>query len=120
MSSFAIAEQYIQLKRKCLPKSWADTILRINEMILTPLITICLFFIGESGILSILPVLVHTYRAWKEWTQFSDLRFKMQKMYLQTLLLGGPFIVTNDPEYLPYVYADAITRSAEPHRSQTS
>lgn len=120
MSSFAIAERYIQLKRKCLPKTWSDTILRINEMILTPLITICFFFIGHSGLVSVLPVLFHAYKAWSEWIEFSDLRFKMQKMYMQTMLLGGPFIVTNDPEYLPYVYADAITRSAGQHHLRTS
>jgi hypothetical protein len=26
-------------------------------------------------------------------------------------MLGGPFIRSNDPEYEPYVYADAIVRA---------
>jgi hypothetical protein len=37
-------------------------------------------------------------------------------MYLKTMQIGGPFIVTNDPEYIPYVFADAVTRHDMRHR----
>ena len=53
---------------------------------------------------------LNTYRAWKDWTEYWTLRLQMQRMYLITMKTGGPHIVTNDSEYLPYVYADAVVR----------
>lgn len=108
---FQTAEHYIQLRKKCLPKNWVDTIMRINEMILTPLITIFLFAVGSTDLLSLIPTLFSTFRVWKDWIAFTHLRFEMQGMFLETMRYGGPHIVTNDPEYLPYVYADAAVRA---------
>ena len=51
------------------------------------------------------------HKAWTEWIEFQELRFKVQRMYLVSTMLGGPFIRTNDPEYEPYVYADAVVRA---------
>ena len=51
------------------------------------------------------------HQAWSDWIEFQDLRFKVQRMYLVTTMLGGPFIRTNDPEYQAYVYADAVVRA---------
>ena len=51
------------------------------------------------------------HRVWMEWIEFQELRFKVQRMYLVSTMLGGPFIRTNDPEYEPYVYADAVVRA---------
>ena len=31
-------------------------------------------------------------------------------MFLYSQSVGGPFIVTNDPIYMPYVFADAVYR----------
>ena len=112
---FQIAERYIQLRKKCLPQNWVEVIMRINEMILTPLITIFLFVIRKSDLLSVIPTLFSTFRIWKDWMEFSHLRFEMQKMFLDTMRFGGPQIVTNDPEYLPYVYADAAFRAYTRH-----
>jgi hypothetical protein len=84
--------------------------IRINEMILTPLITIFFILFDKFELMSVLPAAMTTYRVWNEWIEFSNLRFQMQQMYLTTMKTGGPFIVTNDPDYLPYVYADAVVR----------
>ena len=109
-SPFATAERYIQLRRLCAPRSWGDLMIRINEMILTPLITIFFVLVDKFDLFSVLPAAISTYRVWSEWIEFSTLRFQMQQMYLTTMKTGGPFIVTNDPDYLPYVYADAVVR----------
>lgn len=116
MGPFEIAERYIQLRRKCAPTSWVETIMRINEMILTPLITIFLFILGKTDKLSVLATGLSVFRAWREWIEFSRLRFEVQHMFLQTMATGGPRIVTNDPEYMPYVFADAVIRPYVRHR----
>ena len=51
------------------------------------------------------------HRVWTEWLEFQELRFQVQRMYLVSAMLGGPFIRTNDPEYEAYVYADAVVRA---------
>ena len=89
--------------------------IRINEMILTPLITLFFVFTNNFEWMSVLPAALSTYRVWTEWIEFSSLRFQLQDMYLTTMKTGGPHIVTNDPEYLPYVYADAVVRQQTRH-----
>lgn len=84
--------------------------MRINELILSPLITLTFLCLRSLDFVSILTAAASTYRAWSEWIEFCTLRFAMQDMYLATMASGGPQIVTNDPTYLPYVYADAVTR----------
>jgi hypothetical protein len=44
----------------------------------------------------------------------------MQRMELQARRVGGPFISTNDPTYMPYVWADAVTRPQRRRRSPLS
>jgi hypothetical protein len=79
-------------------------------MILAPLISIFMFFIRKSDLITLLPTLFTTYRVWTEWLEYQALRFRMQEMFLITMKTGGPFIVTNDSTYMPYVYADAVVR----------
>lgn len=83
---------------------------RINEMILSPLITLTFLCLRSLDVMSLVTATISVYRAWSQWIDYSDLRFQMQQMYLTTMATGGPQIVTNDPEYLPYVYADAVVR----------
>ena len=114
-SSFVLAERYIQLKRIYSPKSWGDVAIRINEMILTPLITIFFLFCGKFDILGVASAVFNTHRTWSGFIEYSTLRMWLQRAYLVTMAIGGPFIVTNDPEYFPYVLADALTRHSSPH-----
>jgi hypothetical protein len=107
---FKDAERFIQLRKLCAPRSWGDTMIRINEMILAPLISIFMFLIRHSDLITLLPTLISTYRVWKQWLEYQALRFRMQEMFLITMKTGGPFIVTNDSTYMPYVYADAVVR----------
>jgi hypothetical protein len=107
---FEDAERFIQLRKICSPKAWGETMIRINEMIIAPLIGIFMFFIRKSDLITLLPTLFTTYRVWMEWIEYQGLRFRMQEMLLITMKTGGPFIVTNDSTYMPYVYADAVVR----------
>lgn len=107
---FEKAERYIELRKTYSPKSWGDVMIRINEMIITPWITIFLLFLDNIDLFTFIPTALSVYRAWSGWLEFQELRFLMQRMYLKTMQHGGPFIVTNDTDYLPYVYADAMIR----------
>jgi hypothetical protein len=84
--------------------------IRINEMILTPLICIFFVILRQADIMLIISSCIATFRSWSEWIEYQELRILMQRMYLVCMATGGPFIRTNDNEYLPYVFADAVVR----------
>jgi len=84
---------------------------RLNEMFMAPMVAIFLAFLGKGDIMMIVSAAMTAHRVWTEWLEFQDLRFQVQRMYLVSTMLGGPFIRTNDPTYEPYVYADAIVRA---------
>lgn len=111
MDPFKVAERYLHLKKLCAPRSMGDQMIQINEMILAPLISLTFLCLQSLDLVSALTSALSVYRAWSRWIEYSSLRFEMQRMYLQTMAQGGPQIVTNDPEYLPYVYADAVVRA---------
>ena len=107
---FKVAERYIELKKLCAPPSWGDTAIRVNEMIVAPMVALYSLFTGEYDLFMMGSAVMTTHRVWSEWIEYDDLRFEVQRMYLLTMASGGPQIVTNDNTYLPYVYADAVTR----------
>jgi hypothetical protein len=107
---FEVAERYIELKKRCVPPSWGDTAIRMNEMIVAPMVAMFSLFTGDYDFLMIGSAAMTAHRVWSEWLEYDDLRFQVQRMYLVTMASGGPHIVTNDNTYLPYVYADAVIR----------
>jgi hypothetical protein len=107
---FKVAERYINLKQRCAPESWGDTILYFNEMVTGPLIAIFLLFAGSPDILMLLSAITRAYTAWSEWEEYHALRSVVHGMFLKMMLHGGPKITTNDNKYLPYVFADAVVR----------
>lgn len=107
---FEIAERYIQLRTRCMPPSWGDTAILCNELVLGPMISLVFLFLGSTDPIMIFSAITRTYSAWCEWEEFHSLRSVMQDMYLHVALHGGPQISTNNPMYLPYVYADAMVR----------
>jgi hypothetical protein len=112
---FQTAERFLILQKKCRPQSWADTIRRINEMILTPLITLFFLFTGQADVLSVVPSVFSTFQSWRDWLDYQEHRFAVQRMYMGTMRLGGPTVRTNDTLYMPYVFAHTLT-SAEQRR----
>ena len=107
---FKTAEQFIQLREKCLPPTWTAQLQRISDMIIMPMITLCLFFIGSGDLFMLCSTAMTAYKVWSEWIEYTDLLFTVQRMRLRAVQLGGPFIVTNDPKYMAYVWADALVR----------
>jgi len=93
--------------------------IRMNEMLVAPLIAIFFSFIGKGDLMMILSAATTAHKAWNDWFEFQDLRFQVQRMYLVSAMVGGPFIRTNDPEYEPYVYADAVVRAQTGMLTQT-
>ena len=83
-------------------------------MILMPLITAFLCVTRGVDIMMIASTVRNMYSTWAEWFEYSDTRLKVQMMMLHMVRVGGPFISTNDPTYMPYVFADAVVRT--PHR----
>ena len=107
---FETAEQYIQLRKICVPISWAEFITRMNDMILIPIISFFLLLIHAEDLMTFAFTMIKSYQVWKEFTEYTDLKFEVQRMFLYSQSVGGPFIVTNDPSYMPYVFADAVYR----------
>lgn len=112
---FEIAERYVQLQRRCFSHSWGDRVLFFNEMVLGPFISVFLIFLGNRDILMVISAIARAYSAWQDWEEFHTLQFVLQDMYLKMNIHGGPQIRTNDPEYFPYVIADAMVRLNEHH-----
>lgn len=108
---FKTAEDYIQLRKVCAPLTMEATMRRIVDMIVVPTITLFTVFLGEIDWLAILSSAFSVYRAWDEWVRYNELRLEMQNMYLHAMKVGGPFIVTNNTDYMPYVWADAAVRT---------
>ena len=107
---FEIAEQFIQLRKVCNPVSIAEQLTRISDMILMPMILVVLILLKKSDVFMAVSTITKAYSSWKTWFEYTNLRFMIQRMYLHTARVGGPFIVTNDPTYMPYVFADAVYR----------
>ena len=72
-----------------------------------------------SDIMFCLSTFAGAFGAWSEYTEFVELKFTMQRMRLRAMRVGGPFISTNDPTYMPYVWADAVTRHVATHRQES-
>ena len=118
LTPFNTAERYIQLRKRCHPESWGDTILFFNEMVMGPLITLFLLFMGSRDILMVISAITRAYSAWMDWEEYHALRAVMHDMFLRMMVHGGPQITTNTLYYFPYVIADAIVRLDTPHLHQ--
>jgi len=110
MEPFKAADRYIVLRDICIPREFTKKIQRINDMILMPLITLFLFFTGTVDVFVVLSSGMTMYRSWSEWNEYTELRFEMQRFRIRMAQVGGPFITTNNPKYMPYVWADAVVR----------
>ena len=83
----------------------------LSDMILMPIIILFLFFLRKADTLTVLSTGFKTYSVWKEHLEYAELRYAVQRMFFHMKSVGGPFIVTNDETYMPYVFADAVQRS---------
>ncbi len=82
----------------------------MSDMILMPIITLFLLFFQVADPMTVAMNGLRIYQVWKDYIEYTQLRFEVQRMMLYCQWVGGPFIVTNDPTYMPYVFADAAYR----------
>jgi hypothetical protein len=87
---------------------------RINDMFIMPLIALVSLILDKNDYFFLLSTFMTAARSWRDQVEFEELKFEMQKMRFQMAATGGPRIVTNDPTYMAYVWADAVTRSSRP------
>lgn len=109
--AFNKAERYIQLRSFFHPTRSVSNLKQISDMIVMPMIAFFMWFAGIGDALFVISSSMTAYDLWKRYNEYISLEFEMQRMRLRTAVVGGPFIVTNDPTYLPYVWADAVTRT---------
>jgi len=109
--AFNKAERYIQLRTFFHPSRSVSNLKQISDMIVMPMIAFFMWFVGVGDALFVISSTMTAYDLWKRYNEYMSLEFEMQRMRLRTAVVGGPFIVTNDPNYLPYVWADAVTRT---------
>jgi hypothetical protein len=114
---FQTAERYMQVRKRCMPASWGDIVILFNEMVVGPIVTLFLLFLGSRDVLMVFSAITRANSAWSEWEEYHSLQSVMHHMFFIMTLNGGPVIRTNDPYYFPYVLADAMVRLGErrPH-----
>lgn len=115
MTPFEIAERYIQLRKQFKSESWVEFMTHMNELVLTPFIFLFMLMTGRASPLFILTTSLELFKLFREYYEYSNLRYKIQHMYIMTMFTGGPRISTNNSDYMPYVFADAVVRLCEPH-----
>jgi hypothetical protein len=106
---FVAAEQYIQLQTFFYPPTWSEDIKRISDMVIMPVILLCMYLCGDGDLFLAVSTVSTAITVWKQWFTYLDLHFTMQTMRIQMALRGGPKIVTNNPRYMPYVWAHSIS-----------
>lgn len=106
---FRIAEQLIHSQRDT---SWVRTLEHIKDMILMPMMVLYFLFRGTPSLIMTVSTFFRAYQSWRSFLSLQEARFAYQRMKMASIVGGGPFITTNDPLYMPYVYADAVMRTA--------
>jgi hypothetical protein len=83
----------------------------IIDMWVTPILLVFKMFITHSApnALSLLSM-YKCIRTWFDYYRYKQLRDDCVRWKLIVDSFGGPFIATNDMQYLPYVYADGMQR----------
>ena len=104
---FAEAEDFVRLTDKFLVPSWNVWF----EMILSPLLMIvmCIATRSPPDILSAMST-YKTVEIWVEWFHYRAVKSRFMEWKQIVDAYGGPFISTNDPRYMAYVYADGMQR----------
>ena len=104
---FAEAELFVTLTEKFLVPSWETWF----EMILSPvfMIIMCVATRSPPDILSAMST-YKTIQVWIEWFKYRAVRARLIQWKQIVDASGGPFISTNNPNYMAYVYADGMQR----------
>ena len=103
---FQEAEEFVQLKKTFDEISWWS----IFDMAF-PAIMIVMAVVTKKApdMFSILSV-HKSLQLWINYFRYSELRMQFGQWKAIVDAVGGPFISTNDPDYMAYVYADGMMR----------
>ena len=103
---FVDAERYIELSQTFAQVSWWTLL----DMFF-PLATIlhCVLTKSFPDFLFVLG-LYKSLKLWAEWFEYRTLKRQMGEWREIVDAVGGPYIATNNPKYLPYVFADGMQR----------
>jgi len=104
---FAEAEEFVTLTEKFLVSGWDVWF----DMILSPIIMIVMCVVTRSppDMFSALST-YKTVQIWIEWFHYKAVKSRFMEWKQIVDASGGPFISTNNPNYLAYVYADGMQR----------
>lgn len=104
---FVEAEKFVNLTNKFLFPSWTLWI----EMVISPLITIliCLYKKSPPDVFGLFGF-YKCFVAWNEWLDYKTVKRDFIEWKQIVDASDGPFISTNNDEYLAYVYADGMHR----------
>jgi hypothetical protein len=108
---FIDADEFVNLGKTFINISWWT----ILDMIF-PIVAIIHCIVAKSlpDIFFVLSV-YKSIQLWIQWSRFYALKRQISEWREIVNATGGPFISTNDPTYLPYVFADGMQRLQELH-----
>lgn len=104
---FKEAEKFVNLTNKFLFPSWVLWI----EMFISPIITLlmCLYKRSPPDAFGLLGM-YKSFNLWNEWIEYKNVKRNFIEWKQIVDATGGPYIRTNNDEYLAYVYADGMHR----------
>jgi hypothetical protein len=104
---FVEAEKFVNLTNKFLFPSWTLWF----EMVISPLITIliCLYTKAPPDVFGLFGF-YKCFVAWNEWLEYKNVKRDFIEWKQIVDASNGPFIRTNNTDYLAYVYADGMHR----------
>lgn len=103
---FADAEMYIEYHQRFKTDTFYETFGLFMKLVGNLLLA----FLWKSSAMSLAFTLYRTVEDWKEFLCYKSLQSHVQQWREIVQSVGGPFIVTNDEMYQPYVYADGMQR----------
>ena len=109
---FKDAEELILLESLFVQETMLDSFMLLLDMLLYPiyvLVRLCMLDFSISFVFG----LMKSYEMWFNYIRLEELRREFSEWIRIVKSLNGPWISTNDPEYRPYVYADAMQRINE-------
>ena len=106
---FALANEYVDLKSRFECVDMLETFMLWFDMVLYPIyivIQLCMLDMSPMYIMALLK----TYKIWVDWFRLREIERKVDTWKTTVRALGGPWIVSNDPDLHVFVYADGMER----------
>ena len=103
---FQEAEEFVVLTPTYAELSWWTMIDMAFPFIMLAIAIVTKKFPDMFSILSVHKSIQH----WVSYFRYSELRTQFSQWKAIVDAVGGPFISTNDPDYMAYVYADGMQR----------